>query len=62
MSYRSVNPGTLLCPVPAVLVSCADRTGRANALAVAWTGGRASCAPIRPSAPSPSGRSASPTA
>ena len=38
MTYRSVNPGTLLCPVPAVLVSCADRAGRANALAVAWTG------------------------
>ncbi len=38
MSYQSLRPGTLLSPVPAVLVSCADRDGRANALAVAWAG------------------------
>ncbi len=38
MKYQSLKPGTLLSPVPAVLVSCADETGRKNALAIAWAG------------------------
>ena len=38
MNYRSVKPGTMLAPVPAVLVSCADEHLVPNALAVAWTG------------------------
>ena len=38
MNYVSIKPGTMLAPVPAVLVSCADENGRPNALAVAWAG------------------------
>ncbi len=38
MDYISLRPGTLLAPVPAVLVSCADENGRPNALTVAWAG------------------------
>ena len=32
------KPGTMLYPVPAVMVSCADREGRTNILTVAWVG------------------------
>ena len=32
------KPGTLLAPVPVVMVSMADAAGRANILTVAWTG------------------------
>ncbi len=32
------KPGTLLNPVPAVMVSCADREGNANIITIAWTG------------------------
>ncbi len=32
------KPGTLLSPVPAVMVSCADREGRSNIITIAWTG------------------------
>lgn len=32
------RPGNMLYPLPAVLVSCADRKGRKNVLTVAWTG------------------------
>ena len=32
------KPGTLLSPVPAVMVSCRDKAGRENILTVAWTG------------------------
>ena len=38
MSYRSVSPGALLAPVPAVLVTVTDQAGKPNTLAVAWTG------------------------
>ena len=38
MKYLSLKPGTLLSPVPAVLVSCADENGHPNALTVAWAG------------------------
>ncbi len=30
--------GNMLYPVPAVMVSCADRGGRANIITIAWTG------------------------
>lgn len=32
------KPGTMLSPVPVVLVSCADASGRPNIITIAWTG------------------------
>lgn len=32
------KPGNMLYPVPAVMVSCADKNGRANILTIAWAG------------------------
>ncbi|HJA93754.1 MAG TPA: flavin reductase family protein [Candidatus Eisenbergiella merdipullorum] len=32
------KPGNMLYPLPAVMVSCADREGNTNILTVAWTG------------------------
>lgn len=32
------KPGNMLYPVPAVMVSCADREGKKNIMTVAWTG------------------------
>lgn len=32
------KPGNMVYPVPAVMVSCADKDGRANIITVAWTG------------------------
>ena len=32
------KPGTMLYPIPAVMVSCCDMQGRANIITVAWTG------------------------
>ncbi len=32
------KPGTMLNPVPAVLVSCADKEGNANIITIGWTG------------------------
>lgn len=32
------KPGTMLYPVPAVMVSCADKAGNQNIVTVAWTG------------------------
>ena len=32
------KPGTLLMPVPAVMVSCADSKGKANIITIAWAG------------------------
>lgn len=32
------KPGTMIYPLPAVLVSCADSAGNSNFLTVAWTG------------------------
>lgn len=32
------KPGTMLYPVPAVMVSCRDREGNRNIITVAWTG------------------------
>ena len=38
--YQALNPATLLCPAPVVLVSCADRNNpeKRNMLTVAWAG------------------------
>lgn len=32
------KPGTMIYPLPAVLVSCGDASGLRNLLTVAWTG------------------------
>lgn len=32
------KPGTMVYPLPAVMVSCADRAGNTNILTIAWTG------------------------
>lgn len=37
MKKKSFKPATLICPVPAVLVSCSDGV-RDNIITVAWTG------------------------
>ncbi len=41
---QSWKPGNMLNPVPAVMVSCADREGKPNIITIAWA---ARCAPIR---------------
>jgi len=38
MSKVRFKPGTLIYPLPAVLVSCGDMDGEKNILTVAWTG------------------------
>ena len=38
MAKQIWRPGTMVYPVPAVLVSCGDPAGRTNVLTVAWTG------------------------
>lgn len=38
MAKVTWKPGNMLYPLPAVLVSCADKTGKDNILTVAWTG------------------------
>lgn len=38
MSKINFKPGNMLYPLPAVLVSCADKDGRSNLLTVAWAG------------------------
>ena len=38
MAKRQFKPGNLLYPVPAVIVSVADREGNSNIFTVAWTG------------------------
>ena len=37
MAKRSLNPGTLLCPVPAVMVSCGSGEEK-NIITIGWTG------------------------
>ena len=36
--FRAIKPGNLLYPLPAVLISTADREGNSNLFTVAWTG------------------------
>lgn len=38
MSKQVWKPGNMLYPLPAVMVSTADRSGKTNILTVAWTG------------------------
>lgn len=38
MKKREMRGGNMLYPVPAALVSCADRNGNTNLVTVAWTG------------------------
>ena len=38
MGKRQFKPGNLLYPVPAVLVSAADKDGNSNLITVAWVG------------------------
>ena len=38
MSKLSMKPGNMVYPLPAALVSCADKAGNTNLITVAWTG------------------------
>ncbi len=38
MAKQMWKPGTLLCPVPVVMVSCKNKEGMNNIITVAWTG------------------------
>lgn len=38
MAFINLNPGTLLAPVPAVMVSCARKGEKPNAVTIAWAG------------------------
>ena len=46
MGKQVWKPGNMLDPVPAVLVSCADREGNSNILTVAWAGTVCSTPPM----------------
>ena len=45
MNKKMKEPGANLYPVPAVMVSCADETGKKNIITIAWTGVLASDPP-----------------
>ena len=38
MAFEQLKPGTLLCPVPAVMVSCASENDKPNIITIAWAG------------------------
>lgn len=38
MSKKAIEPGMLLSPVPAALVSCAGKDGKRNVITLAWVG------------------------
>ena len=38
MAFQTLSPGTLLSPVPAVMVSCAMPGKRPNVITIAWAG------------------------
>lgn len=38
MAFEQLKPGTLLCPVPAVMVSCASENEKPNIITIAWAG------------------------
>ena len=38
MGKQNFKPGNMLYPLPAVLVSTADKEGNSNLLTIAWTG------------------------
>lgn len=46
MSKIEYKPGNMLYPLPAVMVSCADKAGNDNILTIAWTGTTCSNPPM----------------
>ena len=38
MGKQTWKPGNMVYPLPAVMVSCADKEGHHNIITVAWTG------------------------
>ena len=38
MAFKTLTPGAMLCPVPAVMVSCASPNDRPNIITIAWAG------------------------
>jgi flavin reductase (DIM6/NTAB) family NADH-FMN oxidoreductase RutF len=38
VAKKTLSAGTALYPVPVIIVSCADESGRANLVTLAWTG------------------------
>lgn len=46
MSKITWKPGNMLYPLPVVMVSCADKTGKDNILTIAWTGTTCSNPPM----------------
>ena len=38
MAFQTLKNGTMLTPLPVVMVSCADREHKPNIITVAWTG------------------------
>lgn len=46
MAFKTLTPGTLLCPVPAVMVSCASENQRPNIITIAWAGTACSQPPM----------------
>ena len=46
MAKITWKPGNMLYPLPAVMVSCADREGHDNILTIAWTGTTCSNPPM----------------
>lgn len=46
MAFKTMNPGTLLSPVPAVMVSCAIEKAIPNIITIAWAGTACSQPPM----------------
>jgi len=46
MAFQTMNPGAMLCPVPAVMVSCASAQARPNIITIAWAGTACSQPPM----------------
>jgi len=38
MTKRILKPGTMIYPIPSVMVSCSDKNGNKNIITIAWTG------------------------
>lgn len=38
MTKKLIKPGTMVYPVPSVMVSCSDKNGNSNIITIAWTG------------------------
>ncbi len=37
-AFREIGPTTYLCPIPSVMLGCADETHAPNLITIAWTG------------------------